>query len=302
MNMDEYFVLFREYMLVQKPSSVNTRDSYLRDVSAFLRYLEGENITSPLEVETETVEAYVQHLHSLNRTNSTISRNIASVRCFYKFLILRGDMQVNPAKSVKLEKEPKKLPQTLTSEEIDLLLSQPNVTEAKGCRDKAMLELLYATGIRVSELINLNVQDINLRTGKLFCRGTKGVRTIPIYAKAVVAVSDYLYRMRDLIVDPDNSGDALFVNLNGTRLTRQGFWKIIKAYTAEAGITKEITPHTLRHSFAMHLLQGGASVKDIQTMMGHADISSTQVYVHLLDLDNHVKSVYNECHPRAKTS
>ena len=204
MNMDEYFVLFREYMLVQKPSSVNTRDSYLRDVSAFLRYLEGENITSPLEVETETVEAYVQHLHSLNRTNSTISRNIASVRCFYKFLILRGDMQVNPAKSVKLEKEPKKLPQTLTSEEIDLLLSQPNVTEAKGCRDKAMLELLYATGIRVSELINLNVQDINLRTGKLFCRGTKGVRTIPIYAKAVVAVSDYLYRMRDLIVDPDN--------------------------------------------------------------------------------------------------
>lgn len=195
-NMDEYFVLFREYMLVQKPSSVNTRDSYLRDVSAFLRYLEGENITSPLEVETETVEAYVQHLHSLNRTNSTISRNIASVRCFYKFLILRGDMQVNPAKSVKLEKEPKKLPQTLTSEEIDLLLSQPNVTEAKGCRDKAMLELLYATGIRVSELINLNVQDINLRTGKLFCRGTKGVRTIPIYAKAVVAVSDYLYRMR----------------------------------------------------------------------------------------------------------
>ena len=302
MNMDEYFVLFREYMLVQKPSSVNTRDSYLRDVSAFLRYLESENITSPLEVETETVEAYVQHLHSLNRTNSTISRNIASVRCFYKFLILRGDMQVNPAKSVKLEKEPKKLPQTLTSEEIDLLLSQPNVTEAKGCRDKAMLELLYATGIRVSELINLNVQDINLRTGKLFCRGTKGVRTIPIYAKAVVAVSDYLYRMRDLIVDPDNSGDALFVNLNGSRLTRQGFWKIIKAYTAEAGITKEITPPTLRHSFAMHLLQGGASVKDIQTMMGHADISSTQVYVHLLDLDNHVKSVYNECHPRAKTS
>lgn len=302
MNMDKYFVLFREYMLVQKPSSVNTRDSYLRDVSAFLRYLADENIASPLEVETETVEAYVQHLHSLNRTNSTISRNIASVRCFYKFLILRGDMQVNPAKSVKLEKEPKKLPQTLTSEEIDLLLSQPNVTEAKGCRDKAMLELLYATGIRVSELINLNVQDINLRTGKLFCRGTKGVRTIPIYAKAVVAVSDYLYRMRDLIVDPDNSGDALFVNLNGSRLTRQGFWKIIKAYTAEAGITKEIMPHTLRHSFAMHLLQGGASVKDIQTMMGHADISSTQVYVHLLDLDNHVKSVYNECHPRAKTS
>ena len=280
MNMDEYFALFREYMLVQKPSSANTRDSYLRDVSAFLNFLTEEHIPSPLEVDTAVIEEYVQHLHNLNRTNSTISRNIASVRCFYKFLILRGDMQVNPAKTVKLEKEPKKLPQTLTSEEIDLLLAQPNVTEAKGCRDKAMLELLYATGIRVSELINLNVQDINLRTGKLFCRGTKGVRTIPIYAEAVVAVSDYLYRMRDLIADPAAGGDALFVNLNGSRLTRQGFWKIIKGYTAAAGITKEITPHTLRHSFAMHLLQGGASVKDIQTMMGHADISSTQVYVH----------------------
>ena len=201
MNMDEYFALFREYMLVQKPSSVNTRDS-LSALSVWLSCATERKYNISTEVETETVEAYVQHLHSLNRTNSTISRNIASVRCFYKFLILRGDMQVNPAKSVKLEKEPKKLPQTLTSEEIDLLLSQPNVTEAKGCRDKAMLELLYATGIRVSELINLNVQDINLRTGKLFCRGTKGVRTIPIYAKAVVAVSDYLYRMRDLIVDP----------------------------------------------------------------------------------------------------
>ena len=153
-----------------------------------------------------------------------------------------------------------------------------------------------------SELINLNVQDINLRTESCSARGTKGVRTIPIYAKAVVCCVRLSLPHARFDRGPDNSGDALFVNLNGSRLTRQGFWKIIKAYTAEAGITKEITPHTLRHSFAMHLLQGGASVKDIQTMMGHADISSTQVYVHLLDLDNHVKSVYNECHPRAKTS
>lgn len=299
--MNDYYSLFREYLINQKSNSVNTRDSYLRDVSFYLEYLSKSGIASPVLADEAVVDQYVQHLRSLNRSATTISRNIASVRCFYKFLIFRGEMDSNPAKSVKLEKAEKKLPQVLSGEEIDLLLAQPRVTDIKGCRDKAMLELLYATGIRVSELINLNVKDINLRAGVLYCRGNKGVRTLPVYASAIVAVSDYIYRMRDLIAD-DKSGDALFVNLNGSRLTRQGFWKIVKSYAVQAGITKEITPHTLRHSFAMHLLQNGASVKDIQTMMGHADISSTQVYVHLLDLDNHVKAVYNDCHPRAKTS
>lgn len=299
--MDTYYALFREYLINQKSNSANTRDSYLRDVAVFLEYLSENGISSPILADEPVIDAYVEHLRGLGRSATTISRNIASVRCFYKFLIFRGEMDVNPAKTVKLEKAQKKLPQILSSEEIDLLLAQPRVTEAKGCRDKAMLELLYATGIRVSELINLDVKDINLRSGILHCKGSKGIRSIPVYPAAIVAVSDYIYRMRDLLVDP-NSGDALFVNLNGSRLTRQGFWKIIKGYAAEAGITKEITPHTLRHSFAMHLLQNGASVKDIQTMMGHADISSTQVYVQLLDLDNHVKSVYNDCHPRAKTS
>ena len=298
---NDYYSLFREYLINQKSNSVNTRDSYLRDVSFYLEYLSKNGIASPILADDAVVDQYVQHLRSLNRSATTISRNIASVRCFYKFLIFRGEMDSNPAKSVKLEKAEKKLPQVLSGEEIDLLLAQPRVTDVKGCRDKAMLELLYATGIRVSELINLNVKDINLRAGVLYCRGNKGVRTLPVYASAIVAVSDYIYRMRDLIAD-DKSGDALFVNLNGSRLTRQGFWKIVKSYAVQAGITKEITPHTLRHSFAMHLLQNGASVKDIQTMMGHADISSTQVYVHLLDLDNHVKAVYNDCHPRAKTS
>ena len=299
--MDTYISAFQDYLTNQKSNSANTIESYLRDVSFFLDYLTQKGITSPVLADEQVIEEYVAYLRSLNRSVTTVSRNIASVRCFYKFLIFRGETDVNPAKTIKLEKAEKKLPQVLSGEEIDLLLSQPRVTDAKGCRDKAMLELLYATGIRVSELINLDVKDINLRTGILYCKGTKGVRSIPVYPAAIVAVSDYLYRMRDILVD-QNSGDALFVNLNGSRLTRQGFWKIIKSYAVEAGITKEITPHTLRHSFAMHLLQNGASVKDIQTMMGHADISSTQVYVQLLDLDNHMKSVYNDCHPRAKSS
>ncbi len=206
-------------------------------------------------------------------------------------------MQHNPAKGIKLQKPEKKLPQVLSGTEIENLLAQPNITEPKGCRDKAMLELLYATGIRASELVNLDLSDFNMRSGVLYCKGTKGIRALPVYPAAIVSVSDYIYRMRSIIVDSDQE-KALFLNLNGGRLTRQGFWKIIKGYAEMAGITKEITPHTLRHSFALHLLENGASVKDIQTMMGHADISSTQIYVQLMDV--HVKQVYNECHPKAK--
>lgn len=295
--MNDYYSMFSEYLTNQKANSANTRESYLRDTMFFLEYLSGIG-TAPQDADEEVIQKYVDRLHELKRSPTTISRNLASVRCFYKFLIFRGQLDHNPAKGIKLEKAEKKLPQVLSGEEIELLLAQPDITEPKGCRDKAMLELLYATGIRASELINLNLKDINLRSGVLYCHGSKGVRSIPVYPSAVVSVvSDYIYRMRGLITGPE-SGSALFVNLNGGRLTRQGFWKIVKGYAIEAGITKEITPHTLRHSFALHLLENGASVKDIQTMMGHADISSTQVYVQLLD--SHVKQVYNDCHPKAK--
>ena len=293
---EDYYSLFRSYLAIQKPNSANTRESYLRDTQYYLDFLE-ENQVSPLEADEAMVQAFVDHLRDLKRSPTTISRNLASVRCFYKFLIFQGEMDTNPAKAIKLEKTVKKLPQVLSGEDIERLLAQPDIRDPKGCRDKAMLELLYATGIRASELINLDIKDVNLRSGVLYCRGNKGVRPIPMYPSAVVAVSDYLYRMRGLIAGPE-SGDALFVNLNGGRLTRQGFWKIVKGYALDAGIENEITPHTLRHSFALHLLQNGASVKDIQTMMGHADISSTQVYVQLLD--NHVKQVYQDCHPKAK--
>lgn len=294
--MKDYYSMFSDFLSDQKPNSANTRESYLRDTMYFLEFLSDRSV-SPVEADEAVIQEYVDHLHDLNRSPTTISRNLASVRCFYKFLMFRGLTETNPAKAIKLEKAPKKLPQVLAGEEIELLLSQPDITEPKGCRDKAMLELLYATGIRVSELIDLNIKDVNLRSGVLYCRGNKGVRPIPMYPSAVVAVSDYIYRMRGLITSPE-SGNALFVNLSGGRLTRQGFWKIVKGYALEAGIQKEITPHTLRHSFALHLLENGASVKDIQTMMGHADISSTQVYVQLLD--NHVKQVYQDCHPKAK--
>ena len=293
--MDAYISLFEAYLTNQKANSANTIESYLRDVTFFLEYLTKNGIESPVSVDEKVLELYIEYMTGLNRSVTTISRNIASIRCFYKFLIFRGETDTNPAKGIKLDKPEKKLPQVLTGQEIDLLLSQPRVTDTKGCRDKAMLELLYATGIRVSELINLDVKDINLRTGVLYCRGSKGVRSIPVYPAAIVAVSDYLYRIRELLVDPSSS-DALFVNMNGSRLTRQGFWKIIKSYASEAGITAEITPHTLRHSFAMHLLQNGASVKDIQTMMGHADISSTQVYVNIVR--GKLKDAYSK-HPMA---
>lgn len=294
--MTEYFSMFSEYLIKQRANSANTRESYLRDTMYYLEFLSKIGVPA-LEATVETIQSYVDHLHDINRSPTTVSRNLASVRSFYKFLMFRGQIDTNPAKGVKLERAIKKLPQVLSGEEIEYLLAQPNITEPKGCRDKAMLELLYATGIRSSELINLNLKDINLRSGVLYCRGAKAVRSIPVYPSAVVAVSDYIYRMRSLIAG-EESGNALFINLNGGRLTRQGFWKIVKGYAVDAGITKEITPHTLRHSFALHLLENGASVKDIQTMMGHADISSTQVYVQLLD--THVKQVYNDCHPKAK--
>lgn len=294
--MNDYYSMFSDYLTNQKSNSANTRESYLRDAMYYLEFLSTRGL-SPLAADEKTIQEYVDHLHDLKRSPTTISRNLASVRCFYKFLIFCGLLDTNPAKGIKLERTVKKLPQVLSSEDIEKLLAQPDITEPKGCRDKAMLELLYATGIRVSELINLNIKDINLRSGVLYCRGSKGIRPIPMYPSAVVAVSDYIYRMRGLIAGPE-SENALFVNLNGGRLTRQGFWKIVKGYAVEAGIEKEITPHTLRHSFALHLLENGASVKDIQTMMGHADISSTQVYVQLLD--NHVKQVYQDCHPKAK--
>ena len=286
-----------EAYLQQRNVSKNTFDSYIHDLSQFFSYLAENKMTDPCAVRSSGLQDYVLHLKEQNRSPATVTRNLASIRNFYDFMVRQGKLSENPAKSIKLEKLPKKIPEILSSSEISLLLAQPDVKDAKGCRDKAMLELLYATGIRVSELIGLNLSDISLSRGLIHCHSGKYDRMIPVYPAAVAAVSDYILRVRNLIISSEG-GDALFINLNGSRLTRQGFWKIIKGYASAAKIPKEITPHTLRHSFALHLLENGATIKDIQVMMGHADISSTLVYVHMMD--NHLKEVYNHCHPRAK--
>jgi integrase/recombinase XerD len=288
--MKDYSADFSDYLINEKSVSANTLDSYVRDVEHFLVFLEEKGLDSPTGADPNFMYYYVSEL-AIKKSNSTI------IRCFYQYLIINNMAKSNPARAIKLEKTPKKLPQILSGKEIELLLQQPDIKEPKGCRDKAMLELLYATGIRASELVDLNVEDINLHTGMLCCSKGKSERMIPVYSTAISMISDYILRARSLIITPDG-GQALFTNLNGRRLTRQGFWKIVKGYAERAGIVKEITPHTLRHSFALHLLENGAELKDIQLMLGHADISSTQVYVHLLN--DHFKEVYNNCHPRAK--
>lgn len=294
---DDYGRAFYEY-LKMKQASRNTLDSYRRDVEQYLSFLEKRGLKSPQQAEKETVQAYVEYLRENKRSPSTISRNIASIRSFYQYLIQNQMADRNPAKTMKLEKNNKKLPEILTEQEISMLLAQPDSKELKGCRDRAMMEILYATGIRVSELIELDLTDINLRTSLLHCRNPKAERTIPIYPEAAQSVKEYLVKSRNTFLTSDQPENALFLNCSGKRMTRQGFWKILKNYARQAGITKEITPHTFRHSFALHLLENGAQLKDIQMMLGHADISSTQIYIQLLD--NHVKEVYNSCHPRAK--
>ena len=293
----DYLALFERYLTDNKSVSANTLASYKRDVQRYLAFLQKQGVPSPCDVEEAVMKRFVGFLELSGKSAATVTRCVASLRCFYQFLAAAGYSHSNPARDVKLKKVEKKLPQILTGKEIELFLSQPDPSDAKGCRDKAMLELLYATGIRVSELVSLNVEDVNLQVGVLHCHNDKSDRIIPIYPTAITAVAAYLCRFRGAIASSD-CGRALFTNLNGRRMTRQGFWKIVKGYTAQAHIEKDITPHTLRHSFAAHLLENGAQLKDIQEMLGHADISSTQVYAQILQ--ERFKEVYKNCHPRAR--
>ncbi len=286
---------YEAYLREEKGSSQNTVSSYLRDVNQFAAWLQGEDIAIT-KAKSADVERYTRHLTGLGKSAATVTRGVASLKSFYGYLLREGRVKDNIAKEVTTEKVERKLPQILTGKEVELFLDQPRCTDAKGFRDKAMLELLYATGIRVTELIDLNVENVNLAAGFIRCSGRDKERIIPMYPAAVRALGEYLRNVRPQLVNtPDEQ--ALFVNMSGERMSRQGFWKLVKHYQESAGIQKDITPHTLRHSFAAHLLENGADLRSIQEMLGHADISSTQIYTHLVG--QKLKDVYAKAHPRA---
>lgn len=288
----EYLKGYETYLTTEKKSSANTVSSYLRDVRQYLEYAEAGKVNVAKATKAD-IERYSRWLSAEGKSPASVTRAMASLKSFYSYL---NKGKNNPVKGVTPVKQEKKLPQILSSKEVELFLAQPECTDAKGYRDRAMLELLYATGIRVSELIALEVENVNLSAGFLRCESKGKERIIPLYPAAVRAVSEYLERVRlQIVEDPEET--ALFVNMTGERMSRQGFWKIIKHYQEKAGIKKEITPHTLRHSFAAHLLENGADLRSIQEMLGHADISSTQVYTQVVN--QKLKAVYNKAHPRA---
>ena len=292
----EVMEIFEKYLRNDKKASDNTLNSYLRDIRQLAVYLEEETDHDLLTADEADLDGYIRTLRDAGKSVSTVSRSIASIKCLYTHLVIKQILKHNPALKLVPDKATQKLPEILTSEEIDKLLAQPDCIDAKGYRDKAMLELLYATGIRVTELIDLNISDVNLSSAVIRCVSKGKERVIPMYQAAVKALDDYLLLVRpQMIADQDDQ--ALFVNVSGDRMSRQGFWKIIKYYTKKAKINKDITPHTLRHSFAAHLLENGADIHAIQEMLGHSDISSTQVYTNLVKAQ--LKDVYQKSHPRA---
>ena len=272
---------YETYLATVKNASSNTVSSYMRDIRQFAEWFGREVGPDVTDASQQNISDYLTFLEQEGKSNSTVSRCLASLKNFYMYLVSSGLMEATPVTAIHVERAEKKAPEILTSQEIDLLLSQPVCSDAKGYRDKAMLEVLYATGMRVTELIDLDVDDVNLDAGMVRCTGEKKTRTIPLYPEALHALTAYLRDVRDTMIDsPEET--ALFVNLSGSRMSRQGFWKILKHYQQTANIQKDITPHTLRHSFAVHLLEKGADLNSVQELMGHSDISSTQIYQQLL--------------------
>ena len=287
---------YENYLAKVKQASNNTVASYMRDIRQFADWLSREAV-SILDVSQENIGEYLTYLQQQGKSSATASRSLASLKNFYAYVVTSGFLEESPVTAeIHVDRGEKKLPQILSGKEVELLLAQPSCVDAKGFRDKAMLELMYATGIRVTELIELNIEDLNLELGLVKCTSAKKTRAIPLYPAALKAITVYVRDIRPgMIADP--SEKALFVNVSGGRMSRQGFWKILKYYQTKAGIEKEITPHTLRHSFAVHLLENGADLGSLQELMGHSDISSTQMYTHMIN--QKLKSVYSKCHPKA---
>jgi integrase/recombinase XerD len=295
--MDMLIDQFIHFLAVEKGLSHNTLESYQRDMVAYTSYLREQGVTQIQDSTRSQIIGYLMSLQKKGRATATLSRNMASIRAFYQFLVRDKYIEKDPSIHLETPKIEKRLPKVLSIEEVERLLDSPHVHHPAGLRDKAMLELLYATGIRVSELVNLEVGDVNLEMGFVKCMG-KGSkeRIIPLGSVAIHIVRQYINVGRPRLLK-DGNETALFLNHLGKQITRQGFWKIIKRYAQKANIRTEITPHTLRHSFATHLLENGADLRSVQEMLGHADISTTQIYTHVTR--SRIKDIYSKTHPRA---
>lgn len=293
--MERTLAEFIAYLHTAKNTSANTEISYQRDLRKLIRYLQEQDICDFVEVTSLDLKAYLSELKNENLASSTISRNIASIRALFQYLFKEGRIKADPSGDLKPPRVEKKMPEILSVQEVDRLLKQPNINTAKGLRDRAMLELLYATGMRVSELIHLQVSDLNLQFGYVICHDTDRERIIPIGNVSKRALVDYMEHGRGYFVK-NKTENALFTNCSGRSMSRQGFWKVLKSYAEAAGIYRDITPHTLRHSFAVHMLQNGADIRSVQEMLGHSDISTTQVYLSMNI--NRMRDVYMKAHPR----
>jgi len=288
---------FINYLSVERGLAINTLESYGRDLRQYSEFLETDDETPLDSVSRTTILNYLLYLQSQGKATATIARRLAALKAFYQFLMREKRINADPTANLESPKLEKRLPKVLSVSEVERLLAQPEPGQPAGIRDRAMLELLYATGIRVSELVSLDVADVNLEMGYIKCSG-KGSkeRIVPLGTLAIQSCRDYLGAARLRLVR-EREEQALFVNHHGHRLTRQGFWKIVKKYAEDAKIDKEITPHTLRHSFATHLLENGADLRSVQEMLGHADISTTQIYTQVTR--GRLKEVYAKAHPRA---
>ena len=295
--MDELLVGFMEYIEVEKGLSKNTQSAYKQDLVKFLGYLTETGVTKLEQINKDNLAAYIYHLHRRKDSPASVARQIASLRSFFRYLSMEHLLLKNPTVYLETPKLAQKLPHVLSVEEVEMLLAGPRGGSAAALRDKAMLELLYASGMRVSEMMELDQRQVDTELAFVRCIG-KGnkERIIPLGRKAVKAVSDYLENGRPKLVKK-RGVQALFLNYLGKRLTRQGFWKIIKKYARDQGINKDITPHTLRHSFATHLLANGADLRSVQELLGHADVATTQIYTHLTNVK--LKEIYLKTHPRA---
>ncbi len=288
---------FSLYLIDTKKCSVSTHHSYLHDVTKFLQYCTDHRLAAR-DVDSSFVYDYLAYLQGQAISDATAMRVLAALRCYYSFLQKYGEVSENPIKDIRLShKARRKMPEILTQKEISMLLAQPDGDDFKSCRDRAMLELMYATGIKVSELIDLTLSDVNLSVGIIHLHSAKHERIIPVYDKALHSLEYYIKTVRPAVIF-DSSESRLFTNMSGQPLSRQGFWKIVKSYAKRVNITKDITPLSFRHSFAMHLLENGAELTDIKEMLGHADISSTNIYAQLVN--NKYALAYRKFHPMVK--